>query len=147
VIGDQLIGPYIFPQCLTGDIYATFSQDELPALLETVPLQTRQMCCQHDRAPPHFSQVVRQYLSHKFPSRRIGRGGAQNWPPRSPVLNTLDYCVWGYMKAMVYAHKANTREELLQRTLNAERSINNVAVLLLQCLWSHESENVSTQTH
>ena len=40
VIGDQLIGPYIFPQRLTGDIYTTFLQDELPALLENVPLQT-----------------------------------------------------------------------------------------------------------
>jgi hypothetical protein len=42
VIGDQVIGPYIFPQRLTGDIYATFMQDEVPALLENVPLQTRQ---------------------------------------------------------------------------------------------------------
>ena len=34
VIGDQLIGPYIFPQHLTGDIYANFLQDEL--LLQNV---------------------------------------------------------------------------------------------------------------
>ena len=55
VIGDQLIGPYIFPQRLTGDIYATFLQDGLPALLENVPLQTRrQMYYQHDRVPPYF---------------------------------------------------------------------------------------------
>ena len=32
VIGDQLIGPYIFPQRLTGDIYANVLQEELPAL-------------------------------------------------------------------------------------------------------------------
>jgi len=37
--------------------------------------------------------------------------------------------VWGYMKAMVYAHKVNMTEELLQRILNAARSINNAAVL------------------
>jgi hypothetical protein len=41
VTGDQLTGLYIFPQCLTGDIYANFLQDELPALLENIPLQTR----------------------------------------------------------------------------------------------------------
>jgi len=41
VIGDQLIGPYIFPQRLTGDIYANFLQEELPALLENVALRTR----------------------------------------------------------------------------------------------------------
>jgi hypothetical protein len=48
-----------------------------------------------DGAPPHFSQVVRQYLGHKFPNRWIGRGGTQNWPPRSLDLNPLDYHVWG----------------------------------------------------
>jgi hypothetical protein len=53
----------------------------------------------------------------------------QNWPPRSADLNPLDYHVWGYMKAMVYAHKVNTRKELLQRILSAARSINKPAVL------------------
>jgi len=53
----------------------------------------------------------------------------QNWPPRSADLNPLDYHVWGYMKAMAYAHKVNMREELLQRILSAARSINNAAVL------------------
>jgi hypothetical protein len=39
VTGDQLIGPYIFPQRLTGDIYTNALQDELPVLLENVSLQ------------------------------------------------------------------------------------------------------------
>ena len=105
-------------------------QHELPALLENVPLQTRsQICHQHDGAPPHFSQVIRPYLKLKFANRWIGRGGALNWPPRSPVLIPLGYHMWGYMKAMVYAHKVNTREELLQRILRTARSINNAAVL------------------
>jgi len=65
----------------------------------------------------------------KFPNRWIVCGGAQKRPPRSPDLNPLDYQVWGYMKAMVYAHKVNTREELLQRILSAARRINNAAVL------------------
>jgi hypothetical protein len=87
------------------------------------------MCYQHDEAPPHFSQVVRHYLNHKFPNRWIGRGSTQNWPPRSPDLNPLDYHMWGYMKAMVCAHELNTREELLQRILSAARSIYNTAVI------------------
>jgi len=115
VIGDQLIDPYIFPQRLTGDNYANFLREELPALLENVPLQTlQQMYYQHDRVPPHFSQVVRQYLNHKFPNQWISCGGAQNWPARSPDLKPLDYHVRGYMKAVEYAHEVNTREELLQ---------------------------------
>jgi hypothetical protein len=67
VIVDQLIAPYIFPKCLTGDIYGNFLQDELPALTENVPLQTRQqMHYQHEGAQPHSGQVIRQYLNHKF---------------------------------------------------------------------------------
>jgi len=114
VVSDQLIGPYIFQQHLTGDIYANFLQDELPAFLENVPLQTwQQMYYQHDWALAHFSQVVRQHLHHKFPNWWIGRGGKHNWPPQSPDLTPLDYHMWGYMKAMVYALKVNMKEELL----------------------------------
>ena len=109
-----MVGQYIFPQLLTGDIYANLLQDDLRTLIENVPVQTRQkICYQHDGAPPHFSQVVRQYLYHKFPNRWIGRGGVQNWPPRSPDQNSLDCHVWGYTKTVVYAHKMNTREDTL----------------------------------
>jgi len=87
------------------------------------------MYYQGDGVSPHFSQVVRQYLNFKFPNRWIGRGGARNLPPRSTDLNPLDYNVWGYMNAMVYAHTMNTTEELLQRFLSAARTINNAALL------------------
>ena len=86
------------------------------------------MYYQHDGAPPHFSHFVRQYLNNKFPNRWICRGGARNWPPWSPDLNPLDNHVWGYMKAIVYAHNLNTREELLRRILSSARGINNAAV-------------------
>jgi hypothetical protein len=63
VLGDQLIGPYILPQLLTWYLQHRL-QDELPAVLENVPLQTRcQMCYKHDGAPPHFTQVIWQYLN------------------------------------------------------------------------------------
>jgi len=77
----------------------------------------------------NFSQVVRQYLNHKFRNRWIGRGGTQNWPPQPPDLNPLDYHVCVYMKAVVSIHKVNTREELLQRILSIVKSINNAAEL------------------
>ena len=147
IIGDQLIGPYIFPQRLTGAIYANFMRDELPALLENVPLQTpQQMYYQHDGAPPHFSQVLTQYLDHKFPNRWIGHGGTRNWPPRSLDLNPLDYHVWGYMKAMVYEHKFNTRENYSSEfSVLQEASTTLQCFVSLQVLWSHESENVWKQ--
>jgi hypothetical protein len=77
----------------------------------------------------------------------IGRGGTRNWPPWSPDLNPLDYHVWGYMKAMVYAQKLNTREELLQRLLALQETSTTLQCFVrLQFLWSHESENASKQT-
>jgi hypothetical protein len=35
-----------------------------------------------------------------------------DWLWQSLDLNPLDYHMWGYMKAMVYAHKVNMREEV-----------------------------------
>jgi hypothetical protein len=50
----------------------------------------------HSTPPPHVSRiVVTHYLNQQFPNGRIGRGGAQKWPPRSPDLNSLDYRVRG----------------------------------------------------
>jgi hypothetical protein len=53
-IDDHLIGPYLLPLRLTGDIYLTFLQEILPKLLEVVPLEVRrEMWFQHDGAPAH----------------------------------------------------------------------------------------------
>ena len=87
------------------------------------------MYYKHDGAPPHFSQAIWQYLNQISQIDGLVVAVTQNLPTRSPDLNPLDYHVWGYMKAMMYAHKVNTREELLQRILSAARSIDNAAVL------------------
>jgi hypothetical protein len=62
-IDDNLIGPYLLPLRLTGDIYLTFLQDTLPELLEMVPLEVRrEMWFKHDGAPAHFTDIVCEYL-------------------------------------------------------------------------------------
>ena len=62
VIGDQLIVPYIFPQCLTS---LTLCNMNCQQSSENVPVQTRrQIYYQHDGTQPHFSQVVRQSFFH-----------------------------------------------------------------------------------
>jgi hypothetical protein len=64
---DHLIGPYLVPLRLSGDIYLTFLQEILPELLEVVPLEVRrEMWFQHDGAPAHFTNVVREYLDEAF---------------------------------------------------------------------------------
>jgi len=54
-----------------------------------------------------------------------GRGGPHNWPARSPELSPLDYCVWEWMKELVYNVKAVTRDALLGRILDAADRIRN----------------------
>jgi hypothetical protein len=44
-------------------------------------------------------------------------------------MNPFDYHVRGYMKAVVYEHKVNTRKGLLQGILSAARSSNHAAAL------------------
>jgi hypothetical protein len=93
-----LIGPVILEDRMTGQNYLEFLQNELPEQLEAVPLPTRTaMNFQHDRAP-HYTQLVMQHLNDTFHNGWIGHGSTINWTPRSPDLNPLDFCLWGWMK-------------------------------------------------
>jgi hypothetical protein len=49
---------------LTGERYLNFLSNELPILLEQVPLNVREkMWLQQDGAPPHNSRVVKDFLN------------------------------------------------------------------------------------
>ena len=114
VIDSMLIGPVILDDRVTGQNYLDFLQNELPKELEDVPLATRTATYfQHDGALFHYSRHVMQHLNDTFPNRWIGRGGTTNWPPRSPDLTPLDFCLWGWMKSEVYRikwiHKTNSQ--------------------------------------
>ena len=69
-------------------------------------------------APSHYTRHVMQHLNDTFPNRWIGRGSTINWPPRSPDLTPLDFCLWGLMKSEVYRKKVDTRDELLVNILD-----------------------------
>jgi hypothetical protein len=119
MIDDMLIGPVILEDRMTGQKYLEFLLNTLPEQLEDVPLATRcVMYFQHDGAPTHHTRFVMQHLNATFPNRWIGRGSAINWPPRSPDLTPLDFCLWGWMKSEVYKRNVNTREELLAQIMD-----------------------------
>jgi len=48
----------------------------------------------------------------------IGRGSTINWPPRSPDLTPLDFCLWGLMKSEMYRKQVDTRDEMLVNILD-----------------------------
>ena len=79
---DQLIGPFILEGRLTGEAYLRFLQEELPRLLDDVPLNKRdRMYFQHEGAPPHSSSEVRKFLNYRFPGQWIGRCGPHDCQP------------------------------------------------------------------
>lgn len=144
------IGPFEMPVRLDGNIYNNFLIENLPELLEDVPLNIRRrLIFQHDGAPPHNARCVQQTLNQKFPERWIGRGGPINWPARSPDLTPLDYFLWSHIKEQVYKQQINNREELHERIIEAIATItpemvtnatNNLlrrAQLCIQCDGGH----------
>jgi hypothetical protein len=64
-----------------------------------------------------------QYLNKIFPGRRIGRGSPIHWPPKSPDLIPLGFCLCCWMKGKVYKIKDDTRDEFLSRILEVAARI------------------------
>ncbi|KAJ8948184.1 hypothetical protein NQ318_010457 [Aromia moschata] len=92
IIGKFLIGPFVLPERLNGQLYLEFLQNDFPDFIEDLPLETRRnMYFIHDGSPTHYSVGVREHLNNIYPNRCIGRGGHIAWPPRSPDLTPLDF--------------------------------------------------------
>ena len=102
------------PQISAGGIAPTFGGCAF------VPLNKRgHMYFQHDRAPPHSSCEVRNLLYYRFLGQLIRRSSPHNWPARSPDLSPLGYCVWEWMKELVYCVKVVMPDALLGRIFDA----------------------------
>lgn len=126
IIGDFLIGPFVLPGRLNGQNYRNFLENDLPNMLEDVPLNFRaRIWFMHDGAPAHFSLIAREFLNEAYPGRWIGRAGPIAWPARSPDLNPLDFFVWGHLKSMVYSTPVQDIEDLRQRVENGCQIIRN----------------------
>ena len=125
VIGNRLITSFVFDNNLTGNTYVAFLRNELPGLLEDIPLIRSQIYIQHDAAPPHYTRYVREYLNESFPNRWLGRGGPIAWPPRSLDLTPLHYYLWGHMKTLGYESKVDSRTELRDRIFAAAEHVRN----------------------
>lgn len=54
---------------------------------------------QQDSAPAHSAKATQKWLEDHSP----GFITKDEWPPSSPDLNPLDYCVWGMLEARVNA--------------------------------------------
>ena len=115
----MLIGPAIVEDRLTGDSYLQFLQNDLSEHLEDIPLVTRRhMYLQHDGSHIHCTRKITQHLNNTNPNRWIWRGSLIHWPARSPDLNPLDFCLWGWLKGEVFSTKLDTCADLVTRINN-----------------------------
>ena len=67
---------------------------------------------QQDGATSHRAHFTINLLKESFGERVISRNGPVDWPPRSCDITPLDYFLWGRVKALVYANKPATIEQL-----------------------------------
>lgn len=64
-------------------------------------------CFQQDGAPAHTANVVQAWCERNL-TDFIKK---DEWPPSSPDLNPLDFCIWGYMLQKLNDYKYNNLEE------------------------------------
>ena len=83
------------------------------------------MYFQHEGAPPHYTQHLRDYLNESFPNCWLGHGGPFAWAPRLPDLTPLDFYLWDHMKTLVYETKVDSQAALCDRIFAAAEHIRN----------------------
>ncbi|GFS59491.1 transposable element Tcb2 transposase [Trichonephila clavipes] len=89
---------------------------------------------QQDDATCHTARATIDLLKDTFGDRLISRFGLVNWPPRSCDLTPLDYFLWGYVKALVYADKPQTLDHLED---NIHRVIADIRPQMLEKVIEH----------
>ena len=107
-----IVGPVSFEGTVSGEKYLKkLKAAMVPALKERPDFNS--LYFQQDGAPPHFATAVQNFLDETFPDKWIGRRGPIKFPPRSPDLTPMDFCVWGIIKELVYSRKPRSVEDLL----------------------------------
>ncbi|GBN99850.1 hypothetical protein AVEN_157665-1 [Araneus ventricosus] len=102
---------------VTSNIYLDMLQ------LYAVPQFPEGVIFQQNGTPPHYGNIVREFLDTTFPQRWIGRGAVMAWPPRSPHITPLDFYLWGYVKQHVYSERINDINHLKQRITDVIHSV------------------------
>ncbi|GBN74081.1 hypothetical protein AVEN_61424-1 [Araneus ventricosus] len=88
--------------------------------LYAVPQFPEGVIFQQDGAPPHYGNIVREFLDTTSPQRWIGRGAVMAWPPRSPDITPS---LVGLCEQHVYSERINDINHLKQRITDVIHSV------------------------
>ncbi|GBN98846.1 hypothetical protein AVEN_259877-1 [Araneus ventricosus] len=102
---------------VTSNIYLDMLQ------LYAVPQFPEGVIFQQDGAPPHYGNIVREFLDTTSPQRWIGRDAVTACPPRSSNITPLDFYLCGYVKQHVYSERINDINYLKQRITDVISSV------------------------
>lgn len=121
IVGEYVIGPIFYNRNLNGELYLDILENQIPPLLENIPLEIRRdMWFQQDGAPAHRRLLVRRFLNAAYPNSWIGIGSPIcEFPARSPDLTPLDFFLWGAVKQRVYAEPPTTAQNMIERIITA----------------------------
>lgn len=112
IFSGRIIGPFFYRTTVNSERYHYMLSEMVLPICQQIGMPDYFL---HDGAPPHASNIVRQWLDETFPNKWIGRYGPIPWAPRSPDLNPLDYYLWGYVKHEVYKRKIESLDHLMVR--------------------------------
>ena len=73
-----------------------------------------------DGATPHTINLIQDFLKETIPWRYIKK---DQWPPKSPDNNPLDYYFWNKVKTKVYEDRLNTPFESEEEMISKIKSV------------------------
>ena len=90
-----------------------------------------------DGATSHTTNLNLNFLTEKFCGRVISRQAQERhfWPPYSPDLNPLDFCIWGYVQDQVRRIQPESIAEL-------QRAVEDVAGTIPEEMLRDAAQNV-----
>lgn len=88
---------------------------------------------QQDGAKPHVHHLTQKWCQDNFPSF-IDK---DHWPPNSPDLNPLDYCIWDEFAQCVNWKKVTSKIALIDELKRAVKQIRQEVVLQSCSSWTN----------
>jgi len=93
---------------------------------------------QQDGAKPHVHHLTQKWCRDHFPSF-IDKN---HWPPNSPDLNPLDYCIWDEFAQRVNCEKVTSKPTLIDELKRAVKKIRQDVVLQSCSSWTVRLQRV-----
>ena len=117
-------------------------------LEECVSLRdSSQMWFQHDGAPERKSLKPCSVLAATFGNNIIGYGGNDEWPPRSPELNPLDYFLWVFLKKNIWKRVNESNRLTKSYVCNTYYATQNTENFPQGCIFALQRKAATSDKH